>query len=146
MDQARAGRRGKADEVDVRFVRRIEASDDPREHARIWRRKIGRDEREPNSRLSRMANDVSTCTCAWPPPIRTISVRTGPFMVLSKARSRASTGTGPWRKRVGVEPTKDRLTAPPGFEVRTPHRGRFSSMVMHINHLAAISQGTKRHQ
>ena len=51
-----------------------------------------------------------------------------------------------WRKRVGVEPTKDRLTAPPGFEVRTPHRGRFSSMVMHINHLAAISQGTKRHQ
>ena len=33
-----------------------------------------------------------------------------------------------WRKRVGVEPTKDRLAAPPGFEVRTPHRGRFSSM------------------
>ena len=32
-----------------------------------------------------------------------------------------------WRKRVGVEPTRDRLTAPPGFEVRTPHRGRFSS-------------------
>ena len=34
-----------------------------------------------------------------------------------------------WRKRVGVEPTRDRLTAPPGFEVRTPHRGRFSSDV-----------------
>src|SRR5690606_26756972 len=32
-----------------------------------------------------------------------------------------------WRKRVGVEPTKDRLTAPPVFEVRTPHQGRFSS-------------------
>ena len=32
-----------------------------------------------------------------------------------------------WRKRMGVEPTKDRLAAPPGFEVRTPHRGRFSS-------------------
>ena len=32
-----------------------------------------------------------------------------------------------WRKRVGVEPTKDRLAAPPGFEVRTPHRGQFSS-------------------
>jgi hypothetical protein len=32
-----------------------------------------------------------------------------------------------WRKREGVEPTKDRLAAPPGFEVRTPHRGRFSS-------------------
>src|SRR5215510_8761733 len=28
---------------------------------------------------------------------------------------------------MGVEPTKDRLAAPPGFEVRTPHRGRFSS-------------------
>jgi hypothetical protein len=28
-----------------------------------------------------------------------------------------------WRKRVGVEPTKDRLAALPGFEVRTPHRG-----------------------
>src|SRR6478735_8582944 len=33
-----------------------------------------------------------------------------------------------WRKRMGVEPTRDRLTAPPGFEVRTPHRGRFSSI------------------
>lgn len=32
-----------------------------------------------------------------------------------------------WRKRMGVEPTQDRLAAPPGFEVRTPHRGRFSS-------------------
>ena len=29
---------------------------------------------------------------------------------------------------MGVEPTRDRLTAPPGFEVRTPHRGRFSSI------------------
>ena len=35
--------------------------------------------------------------------------------------------TGLWRKRMGVEPTRDRLAAPPGFEVRTPHRGRFSS-------------------
>src|SRR5215468_4740505 len=34
-----------------------------------------------------------------------------------------------WRKRMGVEPTKDRLAAPPGFEVRTPHRGRFSSLI-----------------
>src|SRR6185312_14836544 len=32
-----------------------------------------------------------------------------------------------WRKREGVEPTKDRLAVLPGFEVRTPHRGRFSS-------------------
>src|SRR5436190_22379941 len=38
-------------------------------------------------------------------------------------------GSRAWRKRVGVEPTKDRLTAPPGFEVRTPHRGRFSSSI-----------------
>ena len=30
-----------------------------------------------------------------------------------------------WRKRVGVEPTKNRLAALPGFEVRTPHRGTF---------------------
>ena len=30
---------------------------------------------------------------------------------------------------MGVEPTKDRLAAPPGFEVRTPHRGRFPSTV-----------------
>jgi hypothetical protein len=28
-----------------------------------------------------------------------------------------------WRKRVGVEPTKDRLTTLTGFEVRPPHRG-----------------------
>ncbi len=33
-----------------------------------------------------------------------------------------------WRRRVGVEPTWDRLAAPLGFEVRTPHRGRFSSV------------------
>ena len=32
-----------------------------------------------------------------------------------------------WRKRVGVEPTKDRQAALPGFEVRTPHQGRFPS-------------------
>src|SRR5215471_2410049 len=31
------------------------------------------------------------------------------------------------RKRVGVEPTKDRPAALPGFEVRTPHQGRFPS-------------------
>src|SRR5215510_1060188 len=29
---------------------------------------------------------------------------------------------------MGVEPTEDRLAAPPGFEVRTSHRGRFSSL------------------
>jgi hypothetical protein len=34
------------------------------------------------------------------------------------------------RKRVGVEPTWDRLAAPPGFEVRTPHRG---TLLFHIN-------------
>ena len=28
---------------------------------------------------------------------------------------------------MGVEPTRDRLAAPTGFEVRPPHRGRFSS-------------------
>src|SRR5262245_50885395 len=29
---------------------------------------------------------------------------------------------------MGVEPTSDRLTAPPGFEVRSPHRERDSSI------------------
>ena len=29
---------------------------------------------------------------------------------------------------MGVEPTKERLTPPTGFEARPPHRGRFSSM------------------
>jgi hypothetical protein len=33
-----------------------------------------------------------------------------------------------WRKRVGVEPTKDRQAAPTGFEVRPPHRERFPSL------------------
>src|ERR1700677_4430463 len=40
-----------------------------------------------------------------------------------------SSGRG-WRKRVGVEPTRDRLAAPHGFEVRAPHRGRFSSTLV----------------
>ena len=31
---------------------------------------------------------------------------------------------------MGVEPTRDRLTAPTGFEVRPPHRERFSSGVI----------------
>jgi hypothetical protein len=48
-----------------------------------------------------------------------------------------------WRKRVGVEPTKDRLTAPPGFEVRTPHRGRFSSNSFHSEHLATFLRANK---
>src|SRR5690606_24859724 len=39
-----------------------------------------------------------------------------------------------WRKRVGVEPTKDRLAALPGFEVRTSHRGRCSSGSGFIRH------------
>jgi len=34
-------------------------------------------------------------------------------------------GLDRWRKRVGVEPTKNRLAALPGFEVRTSHRGAF---------------------
>ena len=32
-------------------------------------------------------------------------------------------------EEAGVEPTKSRLATLPGFEVRTPHRGRFSSAV-----------------
>src|SRR5262247_4559068 len=45
-----------------------------------------------------------------------------------KWRQASSCAPQTWRKRMGVEPTKDRLAAPPGFEVRTPHRGRFSSL------------------
>jgi hypothetical protein len=37
---------------------------------------------------------------------------------------------GNWRKRAGVEPTRDRMAAPPGFEDRAPHRGTISSMFM----------------
>lgn len=46
---------------------------------------------------------------------------------LTAMRIRAIKRSPIWRKRVGVEPTKDRLAAPPGFEVRTSHRGRFPS-------------------
>ena len=53
-------------------------------------------------------------------------------MLLREYGTPANTGecvrTENWRKRVGVEPTKDRLAALPGFEVRTPHQGRFPSM------------------
>jgi hypothetical protein len=43
---------------------------------------------------------------------------------------------------MGVEPTKDRLAAPPGFEVRTPHRGRLSSNRSNINHYTALAGRT----
>ena len=33
-----------------------------------------------------------------------------------------------WRKRAGVEPTQDRLTALSGFEGQPPHRERFPSI------------------
>ena len=32
-----------------------------------------------------------------------------------------------WRKEVGVEPTRERLTPPTGFEARPPHQERFPS-------------------
>ncbi len=32
----------------------------------------------------------------------------------------------------------------PGFEVRTPHRGRFSSFVCNINYLARLTKRTER--
>lgn len=43
---------------------------------------------------------------------------------------------------MGVEPTKDRLAAPPGFEVRTPHRGRFSSWngIFDIRRIARVPE------
>jgi hypothetical protein len=62
-----------------------------------------------------------------------------------ETRGRVSAGEA-WRKRVGVEPTKDRLTAPPGFEVRTPHQGRFSSTVKQFSDVARIARRTKRHR
>ena len=42
---------------------------------------------------------------------------------------------------MGVEPTKDRLTAPPGFEVRTPHQGRFSSIAWDAGSAATATTG-----
>ena len=39
---------------------------------------------------------------------------------------------------MGVEPTKDRLAALPGFEVRTPHQGRFPSEANDISHLSLM--------
>jgi hypothetical protein len=48
---------------------------------------------------------------------------------------------GEWRKRAGVEPTKDRLTALPGFEVRTSHQRRFSSKLASSR---LSSTGTRR--
>src|SRR5215475_8728083 len=55
------------------------------------------------------------------------------------ARQRSSCVPETWRKRMGVEPTKDRLAAPPGFEVRTPHRGRFSSLIRHTRPFRSCS-------
>ena len=34
-----------------------------------------------------------------------------------------------WRKGVGVEPTRERLTPPTGFEVRPHHQERFPSVL-----------------
>src|SRR6201996_7261262 len=47
-----------------------------------------------------------------------------------------------WRKRAGVEPTRDRLAASLGFEVRTPHQGRFSSITVAFR----MRQGTEQVQ
>ena len=47
-----------------------------------------------------------------------------------------------WRKRVGVEPTRDRLATPAGFEDRPPHRGTTSSVAaIHRRVLTARSTG-----
>src|SRR5271170_2724324 len=53
-----------------------------------------------------------------------------------------STFGSKWRKRAGVEPTKDRLAASLGFEVRTPHRGRFSSLYR----IGRMDQGSEQVQ
>ena len=41
---------------------------------------------------------------------------------------------------MGVEPTRDRLTAPTGFEVRPPHQGRFSSKLGYGNGFGRFRQ------
>src|SRR5262245_14971309 len=56
---------------------------------------------------------------------------TGEPQRLTRTRLEPSSGSpldGSWRKRVGVEPTKNRPTALTGFEVRPPHRERFPSV------------------
>src|SRR5215475_14499021 len=47
---------------------------------------------------------------------------------------------------MGVEPTRDRLTAPPGFEVRSPHRERDSSVIgSHSKDHEVNAAGTGQH-
>lgn len=51
-----------------------------------------------------------------------------PLMLnIGKCAADARKITRAWRKRTGVEPARDRLTASTGFEDRPPHRGRSSS-------------------
>lgn len=68
------------------------------------------DERE----VSRSAGSCTTCQ-------RRVIVDIDRCRTSALPRSRSTAG----RKRVGVEPTKNRLAALPGFEVRTSHRGAF---------------------
>src|SRR5581483_5725915 len=49
-----------------------------------------------------------------------------------------------WRRRMGVEPTRDRLTAPPGFEVRSPHRERDSSVFLPVRPVGREELDTRR--
>src|SRR5262249_16913147 len=72
-----------------------------------------------------LANLCCSQVCAFP----VCKARIGPWRKRQNGEAKRHPAKLKWRKRVGVEPTKDRLTASPGFEVRTPHRGRFPSVV-----------------
>ena len=50
MEQPRAGGRGQADEIDMGLLARVEAGDDARQHARIGRGEIARDQAHPHPR------------------------------------------------------------------------------------------------
>jgi hypothetical protein len=62
-----------------------------------------------------------------------------------------------WRKEMGVEPTRERLTSPTGFEARPPHQERFPSIKLliktqtvhrfrRLNKLTTIDFQLKNHQ
>ncbi len=60
----------------------------------------------------------------------------GPVQKFTLGES-AQCGREDWRKRVGVEPTKNRLAALSGFEGQPPHRERFPSTSDHSPECAA---------
>lgn len=76
--------------------------------------------------LRPQARTACQCFIARPPLPCSASSNSSPGMAPRKSLAWQEI----WRKRAGVEPTRDRMAAPPGFEDRAPHRGTISSMFM----------------